>query len=106
VEWINDHCKALTVSSMFQDIDDLAAHGLPEKMVAILRALATGGEDERAVVIAFLDILPGSRLGRRFTNAARESIAQAIIETNPSPALREAVRRHIGIGMMGGWRVK
>lgn len=75
----------------FPTIDDLRAWGVPEAIATMLRALVDQGEDESAVVLAFLHVFLQSEAGRLLGRQARRPIVKAFRRRPPSQALMMAV---------------
>lgn len=74
-------------------LDDLEACGLPENILESLRDLVSQGDEEEAVVAAFLDLVAHSEAGRCLQRQVRRHIVKSFKSTKlPRPAV-SAIRK-------------
>ena len=71
-------------------LEELAALGIPDELIAGLRALVDGGEDSLAVAVIFLYVVCESPAGNGFDRRRRRMILSAYKTLGPRAA---AVRR-------------
>lgn len=74
-------------------LEALAALGIPDELIAGLRALVDGGEDARAVAVIFLYLVCESPAGNGFDRQRRRLIVSAYKKLRPRAAAVGAVRR-------------
>ena len=84
-----NHCSLPAVPTL----EELAALGTPDEIVAGLRALVDGGEDARAVAVIFLSLVCESSAGNGFDRQRRRLILSAYKQLRPRAAAVGAVRR-------------
>ncbi len=74
-------------------LEELAALGTPDEIIAGLRALVDGGEDARAVAVIFLYVVCESTAGDGLDRQRRRLILAAYKKLRPRAAAVAAVRR-------------
>ncbi|MDE0026299.1 MAG: VIT and VWA domain-containing protein [Spirochaetaceae bacterium] len=74
-------------------LEALAALGIPDELIAGLRALVDGGEDARAVAVIFLYVVCESPAGNGIDRHRRRLILSAYKKLRPRAAAVDAVRR-------------
>lgn len=74
-------------------LEALAALGIPDELIAVLRALVAGGEDARAVAVILLYVVCESPAGNGFDRRWRRLTLSAYKKLRPPSAAVAAVRR-------------